>query len=140
MVEAPFGEPVTIQTPTGVCSLFNTHLISQKLIGVIGAMLNLEEWDGVSGPHVMSIVFRADDSPVDNSMGQIFAVSHADVQAFAINLSRNFQEALEVAITVEPSISIRATLWNELLRLESQRLARYGWQTHLIVISYAPGR
>jgi hypothetical protein len=120
IVDAPFGEPVNIQTPSGMCSLFNTHLVSQKLIGIIGAMLNLEEWscaaEGVAaGPHVMSIVFRADGLPVSGTLKRVYAISHCDTQSFAVNLLKNFEEAIDVAITKEPTASIRTCLWHELL-------------------------
>lgn len=118
LTEQPFNEPVRIQTPTGMCSIYNHHLVSGRLIGIIGAILNLDFWgeEGeYAGPHVMSIVFRADGNPVTPELKRIWGVSHADTQSIAVNLKKHFDASLETCIELEPTCSIRSSLWHEII-------------------------
>jgi hypothetical protein len=110
------GELVHLSTPSGPCVIFGAHLVHTKLIGIIGAIMNLPEWtDGsVAGPGAHSIVFRGDGVPVKQEK-TVFATSHFNTLSMAINLRKHFDVALNTVITAEPTLSLRAALWHELL-------------------------
>ncbi len=111
------GELVQVMTLSGPCVIFGAHLVHAKLIGIIGALMNLEEWaDGkIPGPGVNAIVFRGDGMPCKADMKEVFATSHANTLTMAINLRKHFDIALNTVLTEEPTLSIRAALWHELL-------------------------
>ena len=109
--------PLTLNTASGPCIIFGSHLVHPKLIGILGMMLNLPEWvDGkIPGPGINSIVFRGDGMPCKPDGNAVFGMSQGDAGAIAINLRHHWNRALNTAIVVEPTLSVRATLWHELI-------------------------
>jgi hypothetical protein len=119
---------VQIQTPSGACAIFGAHLVHAKFIGIIGAILNLPEWsDGgtmrfknskeqsTQGPGIHSIVFRGDGMPCKAPKNDVFGASYPNTLSCAINLRKNFKTALNTVITEEPTLSLRTSLWHEMM-------------------------
>ncbi len=111
------SEIVTLNSMSGPCVIFGAHLVHAKLIGIIGQLLNLPEWaDGKHpGPGINSIVLRGDGLPRKESGVSVFGSATHDAGAVAINLRRIWEKSIETAITEEPTLSLRATLWHELI-------------------------
>lgn len=115
LAQAP-GELAQILTPSGPVAVFGSHLVHPKLLGIVGALLNLEEWTHgkVPGPGIHSIVFRGDGVPTKTDK-DVYASSYFNTLSMAINLRYHFDASLKLVVTEEPALSVRSALWHNLL-------------------------